>query len=102
MQERAFSSEFDPTIGTLRISGVIDEAAGDSLREALRVGSGDFSRDLVVDLNDVDFLPSMAVGVLATARNTAEDAGFRLELVAQDGTLAQRVLQVCAMPYRAS
>ncbi|MCW2765500.1 MAG: Anti-anti-sigma factor [Nocardioides sp.] len=102
MQERAFSSEFEPTTGTLRISGVIDEASGGSLREALRLASEDFSRDLTVDLNDVDFLPSVAVGVLATARNAAEDAGVQLELLAHEGSLAQRILVVCALPYRSS
>jgi anti-anti-sigma factor len=102
VQERPFASEYDPLTSTLRIAGVIDEVAGADFREALRVASADFSRDLAVDLNDVDFLPSMAIGVLATARNCAEDAGVKLEFVADDGSLAQRVLHVCAVPYRAS
>jgi anti-anti-sigma factor len=102
VQERAFYAHHDPATHVLRIGGVVDELSGDDLREAIRLGSDDFSHDLTVDLNDVDFLPSMAVGVLAVARNAAEDAGFRLELVADEGSLAQRVLQICAMPYRAS
>lgn len=102
MDERPFECDFDPDHCTLRVSGVIDEAASPRLREALRSATEDYSRDATVDLTDVDFLPSTAVGVLAVAQNTAQDGGVSLDLVAASGTLAQRVLTVCAIPHRES
>ena len=46
------------------------------------------------------YLPSAAVGVLAKATQQFDSAGSNLELAAAVGSVAQRVLTVCAMPHR--
>ena len=100
MSDGQFLSTFDETTGVLRVSGDVDEASAVDLRSALTTHSGDPSQGLVVDLSAVTFLPSLAVGVLARAREEALGAGVPFEMVASDGSVAQRVLAVCALPYR--
>ena len=100
MDERPLTFTFDEGSRTLRVSGEVDELSGPVLREALQQHSADYSKDLVVDLDDVDFLPSLGVGVLAVALRTAGERGSTLELVAAKGTIAQQVLNICGLPHR--
>lgn len=88
--------------GVLTVSGSVDEYAVLALRNALREHTDDYRTSLAVDLSDADYLPSVAVSVLVTAMRSAEENGASLTLVAKDGTIAQRVLLVCALPYRHS
>lgn len=101
MDERPLTFTFDEGSRTLRVSGEVHELSGPELREALQEHSGDYSKDLVVNLDDVDFLPSLGVGVLAVALRTAEERGSSLELVAAKGTISQQVLNICGLPHRA-
>ncbi len=84
--------------GVLTVAGAVDEFSVVRLRTAItdRVSRG----DVVVDLSDVDVLPSVGVGVLARAAEHARREGRSLHLVAGPDTIAQRVLQVCGLPYR--
>lgn len=101
MDDGLSSFAFIETTGVLVVSGdIIDEESAVALRTALAKHSGDYSRDLVVDLGTVTFLSSLAVGVLASARQETLGAGASFELVAPVGSVAQRVLKVCALPYR--
>jgi anti-anti-sigma factor len=101
VDERPLTFTFDEGSRTLRVSGEVHELSGPEFRTALQEHSADYSEDLVVDLDDVDFLPSLGVGVLAVALRTAEERGSRLELVAAKGTIAQQVLNICGLPHRA-
>jgi anti-anti-sigma factor len=83
----------------LTLHGELDEIASIELRDVIGSASAELQRDLVVDLSDVDFFPSAAVGVLATARAGAQAHGATVALVAADGSIAQRVLMICALPY---
>lgn len=100
MEEQPFSAVYEADNSILVISGEVDETSGVTLREAIESHSADFSRDLTVNLSRVDFLPSLAVGVLAVAMTSAERSGVKLVLVAVQGCIAQRVLEICALPYR--
>lgn len=101
MPEGLSSFAFIETTGVLMVSGdLIDEESAVALRTALAEHSSEFSRDTVVDLSTVTFLSSLAVGVLATAREETLGAGVSFEMVAPDGSVAQRILKVCALPYR--
>jgi anti-anti-sigma factor len=102
MDERPFSATFEADSSTLKVVGAIDEVSGQTFRDALQKVSAEYTRDVVVDLSEVDFMPSLAVGVLATALKAAREHGTTLDLLALEGTIAQRVLAVCALPYRAS
>ncbi len=97
MDERPFSVTSSP--GVLTVSGSVDEYAVIALRNTLREQSEDYTAPLAVDLSDADYLPSVAVSVLVTAIRSAEEAGGKVTLVAKAGSIAQRVLLVCALPY---
>lgn len=98
MLERPFAME--PRGHVLSVSGTVDEFSVLRLRTAIseRVARG----DLVIDLSDVDVLPSVGVGVLARSTEEGRRAGRSITLVAAPDTIAQRVLQVCGLPYRHS
>jgi len=92
--------EADLVERTLRVRGDIDDYGIIALRNLLAEhGTAPGSR-LVVDLSGVDHLPSVAVGVLTRALASASRAGADLSLVAAQGSVAQRVLVVCALPFR--
>jgi len=96
---RPFAIDHDAQSNTLLVSGSIDETAGPELREAIEKHSAGYTRDLTIDLGDVDFLPSIGVGVLALAMRSGDQNGASVTLVAAQGTVAQRVLTICALPH---
>ena len=102
MENGSFAATYDGTQQALIVTGELDEETSLSLRDAIETHTESYSRALAVDLSAVDYLPSAAVGVLAQALQKSTGAEQPLELVAADGTIAQRVLQVCALPHRAS
>ena len=100
MDFRPLALEYDADSSTLAVAGSVDEGSGTLLRAALEKYSDGYAKDLTVDLGDVDFLPSLGIGVLAVAMRTASERGSSIELVAVDGTVAQRVLAISGMPHR--
>ncbi|MEO5853044.1 MAG: STAS domain-containing protein [Nocardioides sp.] len=92
--------DFDAASRVLAVTGDVDEAQAADLRVAIDEHSGGCTTDLVVDLSAVTYLPSAAVGVLARASQRFETVGTTFELAVAAGSVAQRVLQVCAMPHR--
>lgn len=100
MQSTGFAIELDEAAQTIFVSGDLDELAIVALRDRVVEASGSFTQPLTIDLSAVTFLPSAGVGVLATAQQRGSTSGQPIDLVAADGTIAQRVLTVCALPYR--
>jgi anti-anti-sigma factor len=92
---RPFATAFSNDTRTLVVSGEVDELSGQALRSQIVQCSENFTQPLSVDLSDVDFFPSLGVGILARAMTMGE-----IELVAKDGCVAQRVLRICQLPYR--
>ena len=60
------------------------------------------TRDLILDLSDVDLLPSAAVGVIANAQDTVRRQDATLSLVAAEGTISARVLTICGLAYESA
>lgn len=102
MDQGAFSVTFDEPSQTLAVAGDVEEANAVALRDAIDKHTDAFTKGLVIDLTAVTYLPSAAVGVLATTSTKATQTGQSIELFAAEGSIAQRVLQVCALPYRSS
>ena len=98
MDFRPLACTIEPRSGTLVVSGSVDESCVDDLREAIDEGSEHYTDDLTIDLGDVDFLPSMAIGVLTVAMRQTEQNGRRIDLVAPETSIAGRVLQICGLP----
>jgi|RhiMethySRZTD1v2_1073278.scaffolds.fasta_scaffold769462_2 anti-anti-sigma regulatory factor len=96
MEERSFAATMRPDQRTLAVSGSVDELAVDDFRWALHLCMS-ASDDPIVDLSDVDFFPSVAVGALIGALR--RDRG--VTVVAREGTFAAKVLDVCGIPHEA-
>jgi anti-anti-sigma factor len=97
-----FAVTYDETAQALTVTGELDEETSATLREAVATHTDEFTHPISIDLSGVHYLPSAAVGVLAHAVQQSVGAGQPVELVAAQGTIAQRVLQVCALPHRTS
>ena len=100
MHNDAFAITFDEGSRSLVVTGDIEEPGAAALRDEIDARSGSWTSSVVVNLSDVRYLPSTAVGVLATAQKKAAENGQSVELVAAPGSIAERVLKVCALPHR--
>jgi anti-anti-sigma factor len=94
-----FGYELDERRGVLSVRGELDETASVELRDALAKSSQELTTDLAVDLGAVTFLPSPAIGVLATSQAGARRNGATLTFVAPDGSVAARLLTICALDF---
>ncbi len=99
MEERAFTYETSEDPRRLVLHGDLDEGTTLQLRSLLNDLSDGLTRDLTVDLTDVDLLPSSSIGVIANAQATARQQHSSLSLVAADGTISARVLTICGLAY---
>jgi anti-anti-sigma factor len=99
--EVPFTLTFDAASGTLTVIGDVDEHNAAALREGIEKQSQMYSLGIVLDLSAATYLPSATVGVLVRAAQEFAEAGTPFELAAAAGTIAERVLTVCAMPHRA-
>jgi len=98
--DRTFQAEL---VGeTLVVSGDVDDYGIITMRNLLAEHGTRPGGRLLVELSGVDYLPSVAVGVLTKAISAADRSGSEVHLVARRGSVAQRVLMVCALPYRES
>src|ERR1700712_3229713 len=99
MTARPFSYALSGGARTASLHGDLDEGASVQLRALLRSITADLVGELRIDLTDVDFLPSAAVGVLASSQAAAARGSASIAFVAAEGTTAQRVLTICGLPH---
>jgi anti-anti-sigma factor len=96
---RPFRYDLDRDHGVLALHGELDEPGSSELRDAIAEGTDGLTGSLAIDLSDVSFLPSPAIGVLATSQSGARNNGARITLVAPEGSVAARLLTICALDY---
>jgi anti-anti-sigma factor len=94
-----FHYDLDQGRGVLALHGELDEVASVELREVLTKVTDEFSKDLAIDLENVTFMPSPAIGVLASSREKARRNGAKVTFVAPAGTIAARLLTICGLDY---
>lgn len=94
--DRPFRAEMSPDTGILHLSGVIDETAVDDLRAVLREHTAGHTLPLTVDLSDLDFLPSLALGVFIHAMKASHS---EFTLTVRKKCIARRVLEVSGLPH---
>ena len=99
MKPDPFRYDLDDTRGVLTLHGELDEVATVELRELLTKVTDEFTTYLAIDLGDVSFMPSVAIGVLASSREKARNNGTTIVLVAPEGTLTARLLTICALDH---
>ena len=83
----------------LSVVGSIDELVVDDLRLAIFDASDRYARSLVIELSEVDFLPSSAIGVLASATRQAAENGAVVTLHTRAGSLTDQVLTISGIPH---
>ena len=90
--EQVFDVNVSPQHGipVVSVSGEVDVATAPTLRDRLQAEVAQDHSTIVVDLIDVTFLDSTALGVLVGALKRCRDAGGDLRLVARE----PRVLKV--------
>ncbi|MFC7492769.1 MULTISPECIES: STAS domain-containing protein [unclassified Nocardioides] len=99
MDENPYAASYDADQQVLRVVGSVDELAGPVFREDLAKHTEQHTKPLSVDLSEVEFFPSLAVGVLAVAMRQSREAGAEIEVRAREGGIVARVLTICALPY---
>jgi len=99
---RAFSYDLDEAGALLVLHGELDESASVELRDTIAKATDELRSGLAVDLTDVSFLPSPAIGVLASSQSKARRNGADIVLVAPPETVAARLLTICALDHVAS
>ena len=97
MTPRPFSHDLAADGRTLTLHGEVDEGAAVQLRSVLKELTDDGSGPLTVVLSDVDFLPSVAVGVLASAQARVASGATPIGFAATEGSIARRVLTICGL-----
>jgi anti-anti-sigma factor len=98
----AFQYELDEGRGVLALQGELDDPASTELRNAIAKATGELRSDLTVDLGKVTFMPSPAIGVLATSQAKALLNGATITFVAPEGSVAARLLTICSLDYVAA
>ena len=99
MSDTQFRCDVDEPRRLVTVHGELDEPATVELRDAIATASADLTETLSVDLSEVTFMPSPAIGVLATSQAKARRNGADVVLVAPEGTIAQRLLTICALDH---
>ena len=97
--ERPYSATLDGPGGAIRLHGAIDVFSAPCFRDDLvarLVPAGNTS----VDLTDVQFFSAAGAGVLVAGWRQARAHGTRMDVVVRLGSIPQRVLEICALPYR--
>ena len=97
MSAPTFVASAEP--GRVVLRGDIDAFDVDDLLAVLTTASDDHRLDLLVDLSEVTFLPSLVIGALARARADAVRNGTAVTLLVRERTVPHRVLHVCGIPF---
>ncbi len=84
--------------GTLvfKLRGCLDLATAPTVRAALAEAAEQRSRDLIVDLTQLEFLDSTGLGVLIGAHRRAAESGAPFRLIVSDGPIS-RLLNITGL-----
>ena len=96
-----YNVEHDPVEGALLVtaSGELDLAAAPRLATVLSIATQGAEPNVVLDLADVDFIDSTALGAIMHASTEAEAVGKQMLVVALDGPV-RRLLEITNLTGR--
>ena len=100
-EESNYSVEHDPVEGALLVtaSGELDLAAAPRLATVLSIATQGAEPNVVLDLSDVAFIDSTALGAIMHASTEAEAVGKQMLVVAHEGPV-RRLLEITNLTGR--
>jgi anti-anti-sigma factor len=98
----SYASDFDQQTQTLFLKGEIDETDVDQLRNVVHLATAQFTRSVTVDLSEVTFLPSRAIGALVVAQETARSSSTEITLRTTTGSITNKILTILSLPHQTS
>ena len=100
-EDLGYNVEHDPVEGALLVtaSGELDLAAAPRLATVLSIATAGAEPCVVLDLTDVDFIDSTALGAIMHASTEAEATGKQMLVVALDGPV-RRLLEITNLTGR--
>ncbi len=100
-EDRGYNVEHDPVEGALLVtaSGELDVAAAPRLATVLSIATAGAEPCVVLDLTDVDFIDSTALGAIMHGATEAEATGKQMLVVALDGPV-RRLLEITNLTGR--
>jgi anti-sigma B factor antagonist len=99
--EHNYTVDHDPVDGALLVmaSGELDLAAAPRLATVLSMATSSSEPTVVLDLAEVDFIDSTALGAIMHASTEAEAAGKQMLVVAHEGPV-RRLLEITNLTGR--
>jgi anti-sigma B factor antagonist len=100
-EESGYSVDFDPVEGALLVTarGELDLAAAPRLATVLSMATAGTEPSVVLDLTEVDFIDSTALGAIMHASTEAEASSKSMLVVALDGPV-RRLLEITNLTGR--
>jgi anti-anti-sigma factor len=100
-EDSGYTVDFDPVDGALLVvaSGELDLAAAPRLATVLSMATAGTEPSVVLDLTEVDFIDSTALGAIMHASTEAEATGKSMLVVALDGPV-RRLLEITNLTGR--
>ena len=100
-EESGYSVEHDPVEGALVVTatGELDLAAAPRLATVLSIATAGAQPNVVLDLTQVDFIDSTALGAIMHASTEAEATGKQILVAALDGPV-RRLLEITNLTGR--
>jgi anti-anti-sigma regulatory factor len=97
-----YASNFDPQTQTLILKGEIDETDVEQLRNDVHLATAQFTRSTTIDLSEVTFLTSRAIGALVVAQETARSSVTEIALRTTTGSITDKILTILSLPHQNS
>ena len=100
-EETGYGVDFDPVEGALLVTarGELDLAAAPRLATVLSMAAAGTEPSVVLDLTEVDFIDSTALGAIMHASTEAESSNKSMLVVALDGPV-RRLLEITNLTGR--
>jgi anti-sigma B factor antagonist len=100
-EDAGYTVEFDPVEGALLVTatGELDLAAAPRLATVLSMATAGAEPCVVLDLTEVDFIDSTALGAIMHASTEAEASGKSMLVVALEGPV-RRLLEITNLTGR--
>jgi anti-sigma B factor antagonist len=93
-QASIIRTRLESNVTVIAVSGELDLASADQLEKAIRAAEQSANGWIVIDLEDLRFMDSTALGVLLQARSRARENGDRFRFIRSRHEQVTRLLSI--------